>query len=1045
MLDFQNLIINHPELLEDSKKLRGYMMDIAPDKSDRPQINLLLLLMNDGILESFRRDDGWPALIDSITADVADRWSLDPIKAKKAVEMWYAAYKAVQGATTKEANKQNAADSGNTYFSKLVGVTFQNANGESRQQIIRSLSKSGLLDAGAILQVVREPNNVYDPNAVAIYTPDGQQLGYLNRKDAAYVTQALDAGDKCQVISNGITGGINGNVYGVNITIKVEESAAIKNSASKEVTRDELKQVEQKQSTTPTNPFTVLDDCGTDGHFTTEAKMSHIELSPLFRYDFPRYEEFVKPIAKQHAVVLLYQDQLYAYYPETKVYELLTEKGKKTLAFDVQENMVYVLSCSEIQSMHCYVQSIKFRDNLPPLKKILATIKVNHDEQAKPHLLCMDKQLFIFIPDGLESTALAALDLTTEDFLHTPSFLNQLQVNDCVADGNYIWMLATRVDNDDSGHDDWYCPEGDALYYFDVTTNRLSKPILLAKALSGLKIEKFGMQEQTTHIGFLMCDKLDYQYRYIDGKDAIKGVISDKGRYDNVYAIEDYLFEFTQEDPTEIESSYVESIDITKRYSNTHCWQKKLDYEVKNFCICEGKLYMYGSFSCCSPNLVCMDLQRDGEDVELFHGEFPTPIAETAMNFEEDSEFEIEAYAINAWKNEKEPDNPEHQRIRDKLSAFSISFGSFGICHIIDCAKRVRPVVQVQFENGEKKTYLADVFKSAIAIIGDDGTQLAQVQTLIDQALNTPEHIAKKPYVSCDLLWGNDFCTLSKIDDGGAAKKKFTNFEEAQKEEDRAVFEYAQKHRNKLSDCANMYVILENECTLGYVERSAHDFYQAYKALFIGYSEVELDNLRNEVRENLLQTQYQEYYKHVFEGKDTEERFEVAYLSLFDQYCIYKSKETRANFAEEHSSKWFDKTEHDAVTSLLERTLAERCHLAKERLKEANPAWEAYHSARPYLIITTTTRYIDTDENSLNNCFSVALSGTTYTVCLKTYGTEPLIMELPNQVLQLWRVETIDIWKDALLNTLLRSDEAFSHYSEYWKTVTKTFLLPFRI
>lgn len=145
MLDFQNLIINHPELLEDSKKLRGYMMDIAPDKSDRPQINLLLLLMNDGILESFRRDDGWPALIDSITADVADRWSLDPIKAKKAVEMWYAAYEAVQGATTKEANKQNAADSGNTYFSKLVGVTFQNANGESRQQIIRSLSKSGCL------------------------------------------------------------------------------------------------------------------------------------------------------------------------------------------------------------------------------------------------------------------------------------------------------------------------------------------------------------------------------------------------------------------------------------------------------------------------------------------------------------------------------------------------------------------------------------------------------------------------------------------------------------------------------------------------------------------------------------------------------------------------------------------------------------------------------------------------------------------------------------------------------------------------------------
>lgn len=43
------------------------------------------------------------------------------------------------------------------------------------------------------LLLVREPNNPYDRNAVAILTRGGQQLGHLARADAAICAERLDA------------------------------------------------------------------------------------------------------------------------------------------------------------------------------------------------------------------------------------------------------------------------------------------------------------------------------------------------------------------------------------------------------------------------------------------------------------------------------------------------------------------------------------------------------------------------------------------------------------------------------------------------------------------------------------------------------------------------------------------------------------------------------------------------------------------------------------------------------------------------------------
>lgn len=112
-------------------------------------------------------------------------------------------------------------------YSKLAGVTFSNSEtGMNRQRIISKLSRSGELSAGTELKLLREPNNRYDRNAIAVYSPGGEQLGYLSRNDAANVAPKIDRGEKCKVIVQQVTGGDAENVYGVNILIEIGEAAS---------------------------------------------------------------------------------------------------------------------------------------------------------------------------------------------------------------------------------------------------------------------------------------------------------------------------------------------------------------------------------------------------------------------------------------------------------------------------------------------------------------------------------------------------------------------------------------------------------------------------------------------------------------------------------------------------------------------------------------------------------------------------------------------------------------------------------------------------
>lgn len=72
------------------------------------------------------------------------------------------------------------------YDSKVVGVSQQNDDGSSRQEIIK---REVLEDDKLSLEA--EPENPYDSNAVKVLSKFGNQVGYLKKELAEKVKPAL--------------------------------------------------------------------------------------------------------------------------------------------------------------------------------------------------------------------------------------------------------------------------------------------------------------------------------------------------------------------------------------------------------------------------------------------------------------------------------------------------------------------------------------------------------------------------------------------------------------------------------------------------------------------------------------------------------------------------------------------------------------------------------------------------------------------------------------------------------------------------------------
>jgi hypothetical protein len=82
----------------------------------------------------------------------------------------------------------------------LAGVTYANADGTSRQAILKTLK------AGEPLTLKREPGNEHDRHAVAVFRSNGQQVGYMPAGDARLANH-IDSGGSATARVLQVTGG----------------------------------------------------------------------------------------------------------------------------------------------------------------------------------------------------------------------------------------------------------------------------------------------------------------------------------------------------------------------------------------------------------------------------------------------------------------------------------------------------------------------------------------------------------------------------------------------------------------------------------------------------------------------------------------------------------------------------------------------------------------------------------------------------------------------------------------------------------------------
>ena len=111
------------------------------------------------------------------------------------------------------------------FFTKLVGVTFDNNNGTSRQQFLEDIYESFDINTKTFLTAKRDLDNPYDDKAVAIYDSQERQLGYLSRKVNETVAPWMDEGFDLLVEVVNVTGG-EGSHWGLNIWVEKKKKSA---------------------------------------------------------------------------------------------------------------------------------------------------------------------------------------------------------------------------------------------------------------------------------------------------------------------------------------------------------------------------------------------------------------------------------------------------------------------------------------------------------------------------------------------------------------------------------------------------------------------------------------------------------------------------------------------------------------------------------------------------------------------------------------------------------------------------------------------------
>ena len=90
-------------------------------------------------------------------------------------------------------------------FIKVVGVSFLNPDGSSRQEVIAQIKPQDYVE------LRREHDNPHDSNAIAVFF-ENQQVGYVSREDAKLLSVLWDAGSVLSAVASEV-GSFEGRNY----------------------------------------------------------------------------------------------------------------------------------------------------------------------------------------------------------------------------------------------------------------------------------------------------------------------------------------------------------------------------------------------------------------------------------------------------------------------------------------------------------------------------------------------------------------------------------------------------------------------------------------------------------------------------------------------------------------------------------------------------------------------------------------------------------------------------------------------------------------
>ncbi len=82
----------------------------------------------------------------------------------------------------------------------VVGIDFPNADGSNRR------SEAMMTLPGDPVELLPEPKNKHDSNAIAVVSPRGIQLGYINAERAPYIGGRMSRGEDVAAIFQGLDG-----------------------------------------------------------------------------------------------------------------------------------------------------------------------------------------------------------------------------------------------------------------------------------------------------------------------------------------------------------------------------------------------------------------------------------------------------------------------------------------------------------------------------------------------------------------------------------------------------------------------------------------------------------------------------------------------------------------------------------------------------------------------------------------------------------------------------------------------------------------------